>query len=164
MSMKYLSVTGLRYVAADGSAIACTVEFEGIGPVPFTAASGDAEDHGREIFARATAGEFGPVAAFSPPIATADNVRGEARRRIIASVPEWKQINMGAREGELLRIQLGKMPSGEGARALTTEEQAEEQAIQHVWEWVKTVRAASNVMEPNPPADYRDDRHWPAPL
>jgi hypothetical protein len=38
------------------------VDFEGIGPVPFTATPGDCEAPGRELYARAVAGDFGPIA------------------------------------------------------------------------------------------------------
>ncbi len=37
------------------------------GEIPFTANPEDMEPHGRELFARAAAGEFGPVADYVPP-------------------------------------------------------------------------------------------------
>lgn len=36
-------------------------ELESDGYIHFTATPSDPEDHGRELYARATAGEFGPV-------------------------------------------------------------------------------------------------------
>jgi hypothetical protein len=38
--------------------------------VPFVATPNDTEAHGRELFARATAGEFGPIAAYTAPTVT----------------------------------------------------------------------------------------------
>lgn len=36
-------------------------ELQSLGFIPFTASPSDTEAHGRELHARATAGEFGPV-------------------------------------------------------------------------------------------------------
>lgn len=43
------------------------VDFEGIGLVPFHATPDDSEDHGRDLYARAMAGEFGTVAPIPEP-------------------------------------------------------------------------------------------------
>lgn len=43
------------------------VETDRFGWVPFTASPDDAEDFGRELYARAIAGEFGAVADYVPP-------------------------------------------------------------------------------------------------
>lgn len=59
--MKYKSATNLRWSGPE--ALDMTVDFEDIGPVPFTAHPGDCEEHGRELYARAVAGEFGPITA-----------------------------------------------------------------------------------------------------
>ena len=59
--MKYITVTAPRYTASG--TIDMDVEFEGIpGITPFTASPNDVEAHGRELFERAAAGDFGPVA------------------------------------------------------------------------------------------------------
>lgn len=58
--MKYKTATNLRWSGTD--MIDMTVDFEGIGPVPFTATPNDCEEHGRELYARAVAGDFGPIA------------------------------------------------------------------------------------------------------
>lgn len=66
--MIYSTVESPAYSRADLSAIDCFVTFDGVGRVPFTAASDDVEAHSVEIFNRAVAGEFGSVAAYvSPP-------------------------------------------------------------------------------------------------
>lgn len=49
------------------SNITLLATFEGIGEVPFTASPDDPEAHGRELYARAIAGEFGPVAPYVAP-------------------------------------------------------------------------------------------------
>ena len=36
--------------------------------LPFTASPNDVEEHGRDLFARATAGEFGAIAAYVAPV------------------------------------------------------------------------------------------------
>lgn len=69
--MRITAVRSCRYADADGTAIDCTIAVE-VAPGatedwPFTASAADSAAHGREIFARATAGEFGPVAPFVPP-------------------------------------------------------------------------------------------------
>jgi hypothetical protein len=99
--------------------------------------------------------EGGVKTAYVPPPITADDVRTEARRRILSRYPDWKQHNMTMRGVELQDIwrRLG---------AWTTAEQAEADALRAVADWIKSVRAASNVMEPSPPADYTADVHWPA--
>jgi hypothetical protein len=59
--MKYKNATSPRWSGPE--AIDMIVDFEGIGPVPFTATPGDCEAHGRELYVRAVAGDFGPIAA-----------------------------------------------------------------------------------------------------
>lgn len=63
-------VTAVNPVFSDstGQNIDIIATFESLGEVPFTAASYDVELHGREIYARALAGEFGPVGAYNPTV------------------------------------------------------------------------------------------------
>lgn len=65
--MRYLSVSNPRWADAQQSSIECTVVFDAVGEVPFCANPMDSYAHGREIFSRAAAGDFGPVAAYLPP-------------------------------------------------------------------------------------------------
>jgi hypothetical protein len=65
--MKLISASSPAWVNENQSVIDLVANFEGIGEVPFTASSTDREAHGRDIFARAAAGEFGPVAAYVAP-------------------------------------------------------------------------------------------------
>ena len=97
----------------------------------------------------------------APPV-TADRVRAEAQRRIIILTGASdlnscviKQLNALMRVGEIN----DKQARGE---ALTPQEQAEAVALRNMAAMVKAIRAASNVMEPNPPADYTSNARWPA--
>lgn len=70
--MKYLSVADVKQASPDAGRVDCVVTFEDdagniIGPVPFTASPDDVEAHGREIYQKAIAGEFGPVGAYVAP-------------------------------------------------------------------------------------------------
>lgn len=81
-------------------------------------------------------------------------IKAEARSRILARFPEWKQTNMTARGVELMSVRL--------ARAWTVEEQTEADALQAAWSWIKSIRAASDALEQTAPADFAADKHWPA--
>ena len=63
------SVVNPAWGDAQQVAILVYLEIEGIGTdIPFTASPLDPEAHGREIHARAVAGEFGPIAPYVAPI------------------------------------------------------------------------------------------------
>ena len=82
-------------------------------------------------------------------------VKDEARRRILARFPDWKQTNMVALGVELTLAKIG----GDW----TKEQQDEAGALQAAWDWVKAVRSASDVIEAMSPipADFRSDKFWP---
>lgn len=87
--------------------------------------------------------------------------KGSAGSRIISRLPEWKQRNLTARSSELLKIRHD--------RAWTTEEQAEVDANQAEWDWVKQVRVASNQIETDvndglitTEGEIDTDTRWPA--
>ncbi|WP_137009612.1 hypothetical protein [Aquitalea aquatilis] len=61
MKLEYTAVTDLQWANESHSAITMTVNFKSLGEVPFTASPDDAADHGRELFARAVAGDFGNI-------------------------------------------------------------------------------------------------------
>ena len=70
------------------------VRFEEIDEeLPFTASSNDVEEHGRDIFTRAVAGEFGSIAEFEPVEPTIEEVsqavRTERDKRL--SETDWTQ-------------------------------------------------------------------------
>ena len=90
---------------------------------------------------------------------TTEEVRAEAQRRIIALTGARdmehcivRQLNALMRAGELVRK--------EAMSGLTPEEAVEAGQLQGLADGVKAIRAASNVMEPAPPADYDDDARW----
>lgn len=61
--MNYTTVTNLQW-SKNGDAINCVVNFESLGEVPFAARPDDNYAHGREIYARCVAGEFGPIGEY----------------------------------------------------------------------------------------------------
>jgi hypothetical protein len=62
--MEYTTVTNLRWANRDNTAFNCDVTFVGLGTVPFTPSPNDSQEHGREIYARCMAGEFGEIAEY----------------------------------------------------------------------------------------------------
>jgi hypothetical protein len=65
-----------------------------------------------------------------------------------------KQLNAQMRATELILV---KSSGG----SWTPEEAAEAAALQGMASAIKAIRAASNVLEPNPPADYASNVYWP---
>jgi hypothetical protein len=61
----------------------CTFEHLGNEVVPFAAVNGDCEQHGQDLFDRAMAGEFGPIAAYTAP---ARNIHAEIRALELAEL------------------------------------------------------------------------------
>lgn len=73
MEITYTEATGPAWANEDQTAINLMVKFNHLpAAVPFTALPGDAMAHGRELFARAAAGDFGEVAAYVAPPAVVD--------------------------------------------------------------------------------------------
>lgn len=85
-------------------------------------------------------------------VVTVDDIRAEAGRRIYARYPLHVQLNMQARAAELLLI---------GPANWTFSESDEAAALQAARDWIKSVRAASNALEAEPPADFHHDERWP---
>jgi hypothetical protein len=85
--------------------------------------------------------------------ATADGVKAEAYRRIIAIVPEWKQRNLTAQAAQLAE---------KGRANWTAEELGAWNAGQVIWDQVAAIRAKSDALEAMSPipVDYKDDRWW----
>lgn len=64
-----LAVRSPQWASEDSSAINCWVRTNTlVEEVPFTAAPHDSEAHGREIYARCLAGEFGEIAPMAPRV------------------------------------------------------------------------------------------------
>ena len=77
--MNYTNVTNPKWTSAEHTTIDCEVTFDEIGTVPFTATPNDTEEHGRDIYVKAIAGEFGVIAEWTPPTTEqlASNARGQ---------------------------------------------------------------------------------------
>jgi len=67
-------------------------------------------------------------------------VKAEAGRRIIQRMPEWKQRNYTALSIELTRKEVNK-------HILTPEEEATVLFLEGEWEWAKSIRDASDLIE-----------------
>lgn len=68
--MKYSQVRNCKWGNADHSSIECEVMFDDITSeewTPFGANPLDHYEHGREIYAKAIAGEFGEIAEYVEP-------------------------------------------------------------------------------------------------
>ena len=72
--MEYTAVTNLSYANRSGTVISCTVNFKTLGEVPFAASQNDTEAHGVEIYTRAVNGDFGPIAAYTAPTRTTEEL------------------------------------------------------------------------------------------
>lgn len=77
MKLNLKSASNPKWVDEAHTSINLTVNFEEIGTVPFTATPNDTEEHGRDIYAKAVAGEFGEIAEWTPP--TTDELAQQAR-------------------------------------------------------------------------------------
>ncbi|MCO4053397.1 MAG: hypothetical protein HEQ16_04980 [Bosea sp.] len=98
--------------------------------------------------------------AHPPPPAPAPGallaaIKAEAGRRILARFPAHAQSNALAL-GLNASMDHGPDPAGWPA-----ELQAELARQRALWDWTKAVRARSNELEAELPADPADDRHWP---
>ena len=69
MTITLISAANPRYLNAEGTAITLDCEFSHLpGEIhPFCAMPIDVEAHGREVYARAVAGEFGQIAPYVAP-------------------------------------------------------------------------------------------------
>lgn len=61
------SIRNPRAANANATMIDLEIDHPVFGTIEFTASPTDVEPRGRELFARATAGDFGPVADYVPP-------------------------------------------------------------------------------------------------
>lgn len=66
--MKILSASNPQWADAAHTMINLDVTFDIIGAVPFTTSASDIEPHGRDLFTRASAGEFGAVTEYAPAL------------------------------------------------------------------------------------------------
>lgn len=62
--MQYTTVTNLQWANKDHTSLSCNVNFIGLGILPFTPNPNDSQAHGKEIYARCMAGDFGEIADY----------------------------------------------------------------------------------------------------
>lgn len=72
--MNYSTVTSPTWANAENTIIDAVVNFDALGEIPFSASPNDNEQHGREIFERCAAGEFGLVAPYVAPVPAQDRL------------------------------------------------------------------------------------------
>lgn len=89
-----------------------------------------------------------------PPPATAEQVKAEAYRRIVAICPEWQQRNLTAQAVVLAE---------KGRANWSQDELAAWEAGEALWGAIKAIREASDVIEAlDPiPSDFTADEYWP---
>lgn len=85
--MTTIQIRNPVYSAPDNSTIDCEIEHPVYGWIPFTANPNDVEPLGRDIFAALIAGAAGPISPYVAPIASADDNKFEAERRL--QVTDW---------------------------------------------------------------------------
>lgn len=110
--LEYTDVTDPVFSAEDDSTIDCTVTFTHIGaPVRFTAALVSPEyQHSEEIYARAIAVEFGPVAPYVVHEPTPEEIR-DAMPRISPRELQLTLLNHGISPDQVLAA-IMSMPAG----------------------------------------------------
>ena len=82
MAITYTTVSNPRWSNSAQTLIDLDVNFDHLpeDSVPFMASADDVEPHGVELYNRAIAGDFGPIAAYSPPAdLTGDDAMQELR-------------------------------------------------------------------------------------
>lgn len=72
-------------------------------------------------------------------------IKQAASDHILAVLPQWKQSNYLARDAELKEIHNGR--PGVEPREWTQAEAAQYAVLRAAWDWIKTVRTASDVAE-----------------
>lgn len=99
MNIQPTEVTNLIWANAEESAINMVVQFEHLPiPVEFTARADDPEEHGRRLFAKALAGDYGEVRNYIPPteleIAWAANParRKTLMQQCVEKVQHWEMM------------------------------------------------------------------------
>ena len=137
----------------DGS-IECEIDHWEFGWMSYTAAAGDSQSaklHAKLLVDHPNM----PATPIHVVVVTGEMVKQEARRRILAIAPDWKQRNLNAEQAALLK---------KGEANWDADETARWSAAEAIWIQINAVRAASNTIEALDPIpdDYTDDKHWSA--
>ena len=83
-----MQVRNPQYAVADNSLVDMEIEHPEYGWIPFSANPNDVEQHGRELFAQAIAGQFGEIAPYVPPSneVLAQTARNDRNARLFSQV------------------------------------------------------------------------------
>lgn len=90
--MEFTYAHSPRWATESHSSIDLVVNFVGIGEVQFSASPDDCEDHGKEIYAKAVAGEFGSIAPYQAPEKTPEQIQVELTDAIQAHLDQTAKI------------------------------------------------------------------------
>lgn len=82
-----MQVKNPQWANTQHTLINLEIEHPEYGWIPFTANPNDVEEHGRQLYAEAAAGQFGPIAEYVAPVASADANKAEAERCLQAT--DW---------------------------------------------------------------------------
>lgn len=100
---------------AERSTINLLIDLPGVGEIPFSASALDIEKHGRELFDRAVAGEFGAIAdpALPTPEMVAELAKKQAAQeaRVEAKTDNVTQYITSHTPAEIKDWVQGKLPS-----------------------------------------------------
>lgn len=109
--MNIISASNPQWADATRTTINLNVEFGSVGTVPFTASASDIEAHGVDLFTRATAGEFGAIAAYvAPPVTVPHTVSMRQARLALLGAGLLTSVNdavatMTGTTGDAARIE-----------------------------------------------------------
>lgn len=82
-----MQVRNPQWANAQHTLIDLEIDHPEYGWILFTASPNDVEEYGRQLYAEAAAGQFGPVAEYVAHVATATENKSEAERRLQAT--DW---------------------------------------------------------------------------
>ena len=94
--MQIKNVRNPQWANAEHTKINVALETDVFGEIPFSASPDDVEAHGREIFAEAVAGRFGPIAEYVPPVVPVVVPQEISKAQGIATLMEngyWPAVN-----------------------------------------------------------------------
>lgn len=94
--MQLTNVKAPEWANAEHTLINVTLETDVYGEIPFSASPDDVEAHGREIFADAVAGKFGPIAEYIPPVVSVVIPQEISKAQGIATLMDygyWPAVN-----------------------------------------------------------------------
>lgn len=113
------NIHSVQWADADGIIINMIGLHPVYGEIPFAARADDIEEHGRDLFARAVAGEFGPVADYAGP--SAEMIAAKARKAaIIAALAALDDGSVRALRAKAL----GTAKAADDARLASVDAQA----------------------------------------